>query len=110
MQTITVDDFYKHASQNTQESVDSLLPSGINKEIGHFNVFSLVDLMPRLRADPGHIIRSAWYGAGMLPSMPIRLFILKRTPYCLQRQKYLITGSRRTLTSRAISAYLPVIF
>jgi AraC family transcriptional activator of pobA len=55
MQTITVDDFYKHASQNTQESVDSLLPSGINKEIGHFNVFSLVDLMPRLRADPGHM-------------------------------------------------------
>lgn len=55
MQTITVDDFYKHASSITSESVESLLPLGINKEIGHFNVFSMVDLMPRLKADPGHM-------------------------------------------------------
>jgi len=63
MQTVTIDDFYKQASSAIDKSVESLLPSGINKEIGHFNIFSLVDLMPKFKADPGHMPynRRAYY-------------------------------------------------
>lgn len=58
MKPISIDDFYKDASKATHESVDSLLPPGIKKEIGHFNVFSLVDLMARYKTDPGDMVYS----------------------------------------------------
>lgn len=60
MQTITVDEFYKQISK---EDAPSLLPAGINKEIGHFNVFNVEDLAPKFKNDPGHMPynRRAYY-------------------------------------------------
>jgi AraC family transcriptional activator of pobA len=55
METISVDDFYKNTASKINKDVESLLPAGINKEIGHFNVFSLADLVPKMKADPGHM-------------------------------------------------------
>ena len=52
MKALTIDDFYKDTAKATQEDVDSLLPPGIKKEIGHFNVFSVADLATRYKADP----------------------------------------------------------
>jgi len=63
MKTITIADFYKDAALITRESVESLLPAGINNEIGHFNVFNVADLIPKFKADPGHMPynRRAYY-------------------------------------------------
>jgi len=55
MKPTSVDEFYRHTSTIIHESVESLLPPDINKEIGHFNIFNLEDLVPKLRADPGHM-------------------------------------------------------
>lgn len=41
MTTTTLKDFYKEMGQ----AVNNLLPEGISKEIGHFNVFSVADLI-----------------------------------------------------------------
>jgi AraC family transcriptional activator of pobA len=63
MQAITIDEFYKQAASITKDGVGGLLPEGINKEIGHFNVFSLADLLPKFKDDPGHMPynRRAYY-------------------------------------------------
>jgi AraC family transcriptional activator of pobA len=42
---ITLEEFYKDTA--------SLIPADINKEIGHFNVFQIDELMARLREKPG---------------------------------------------------------
>jgi AraC family transcriptional activator of pobA len=44
METITLEDFYKDTTQ--------LIPPGINKEIGHFNVFKIDELMMLMRRKP----------------------------------------------------------
>jgi AraC family transcriptional activator of pobA len=55
MKPTSVDDFYKEAASAIQQDAASLLPPGINKEIGHFNVFNLEDLAAKFKADPGHM-------------------------------------------------------
>ncbi|GAA4336859.1 response regulator transcription factor [Mucilaginibacter gynuensis] len=49
MPDITLNDFYKDISSFGEDSVETLLPAGINKEIGHFNIFSLDDLMAKFK-------------------------------------------------------------
>ncbi|HEY0244409.1 MAG TPA: helix-turn-helix transcriptional regulator [Mucilaginibacter sp.] len=44
MEIITLDEFYKDTSL--------LIPEGINKEIGHFNVFKIDELMAQIRKKP----------------------------------------------------------
>lgn len=44
MKITTVEEFYKEASQ--------LIPEGISKEIGHFNVFNMEDLIERIGEKP----------------------------------------------------------
>lgn len=56
MNKITLDNFYAGIAKAVQENTDSLLPPGIKKEIGHFNVFSLVDLVARYKKDPGNML------------------------------------------------------
>lgn len=56
MKAITIDDFYKDTAKATQESADALIPPGIKKEIGHFNVFSLVDLFGKYKKEPGDML------------------------------------------------------
>ncbi|QDK83321.1 helix-turn-helix transcriptional regulator [Spirosoma sp. KCTC 42546] len=47
METISLDEFYKQITPSEEGGLSSLLPEGINKEIGHFNVFSIADLTAR---------------------------------------------------------------
>ena len=44
MKTTTVEEFYSQTSK--------LMPQGISKEIGHFNVFNMADLIERIREKP----------------------------------------------------------
>jgi AraC family transcriptional activator of pobA len=53
MDVTTLNDFYEHAASVSGESLSSLLPEGINKEIGHFNVFDVAELFTRIKKAPG---------------------------------------------------------
>jgi len=64
MKAKSVDTFYKDIATATQSDLDALLPAGISKEIGHFNVFDVADLFNKLKetgqmAMPYH--RRAYY-------------------------------------------------
>jgi len=52
MPITSLEEFYKQISASAAEGGRSVLPDGINKEIGHFNVFSMDELMKRLREKP----------------------------------------------------------
>ncbi|HEU4554398.1 MAG TPA: helix-turn-helix transcriptional regulator [Chitinophaga sp.] len=52
METTTLDEFYKHAAAIREVKPDSLLPEGISKEIGHFNVFDVGAVMKKMREKP----------------------------------------------------------
>lgn len=43
IQSRSLDDFYQEVSDKTGHAVDTLLPPGIQKEIGHFNVFDIAE-------------------------------------------------------------------
>jgi AraC-like DNA-binding protein len=45
MKVTTIEEFYKETSE--------LIPAGVSKEIGHFNVFSIKELMARMKDKPG---------------------------------------------------------
>lgn len=45
MDIISIEEFYKEVSELSGHEMHSLLPEGINKEIGHFNVFSIDELL-----------------------------------------------------------------
>ena len=49
---ISVDDFYQQLVTASDNDLRTLLPSGINKEIGHVNVFSVADLMEQFKRKP----------------------------------------------------------
>ena len=60
MTTTTLKDFYREMGQD----VNTLLPEGISKEIGHFNVFSVADLIARGKKQGAAIMpynRRAYY-------------------------------------------------
>ena len=44
MKPISLEEFYVQMAAGTDTAMSALLPSGIQKEIGHFNVFNLADL------------------------------------------------------------------
>ena len=52
MKSISLEEFYKQISPTTEDSLGYLLPDGITREIGHFNVFNVGDLMKRVKAKP----------------------------------------------------------
>lgn len=43
----SLEDFYKQIGRGTENNLYALLPEGINKEIGHFNVFDVSELIKR---------------------------------------------------------------
>jgi len=49
MKPRSVDTFYKDMASATQTDLDALLPAGISKEIGHFNVFNIADLFNKIK-------------------------------------------------------------
>ncbi len=52
MSTTTLKDFYTDISGKGDAELAALLPSGITKEVGHFNVFSIADLFARAGGKP----------------------------------------------------------
>lgn len=60
METTTLEDFYKETSR--------LIPEGINKEIGHFNVFKTDDIVAQVRKKPGQMPynRRAYYKISLI--------------------------------------------
>lgn len=51
MSIISIEDFYKQIARPDTEP-GSLLPGGLNKEIGHFNVFDIAELTRRMTEKP----------------------------------------------------------
>lgn len=60
MTTTTLDEFYKE--------INNLIPEGINKEIGHFNVFKTEELYTHLKKKPGAMPynRRAYYKISLI--------------------------------------------
>lgn len=63
MKSTSVEEFYRQIADMTEGRISSLLPKGINKEIGHFNVFSIEDLVPKFKKNRGFMPynRRAYY-------------------------------------------------
>lgn len=45
----SLDEFYKEAAEFTGKDINELLPPGINKEIGHFNVFDIAKTIEEVK-------------------------------------------------------------
>lgn len=45
----SLEDFYQEAAGFTGKDISALLPPGINKEIGHFNIFDIADTLRKVR-------------------------------------------------------------
>jgi AraC family transcriptional regulator, transcriptional activator of pobA len=52
MEITTLEEFYRQISSSFEDGMGFLLPDGITREIGHFNVFSMADLVQRAREKP----------------------------------------------------------
>ncbi|MCR8558109.1 AraC family transcriptional regulator [Mucilaginibacter sp. BJC16-A38] len=64
MDITTVDELYKQLGLTNDDGVNNFLPEGINKEIGHFNVFSVDELVARAKQRGMHVMpynRRAYY-------------------------------------------------
>ena len=49
IKSTSLDEFYQEATNFTGRDIDSLLPPGINKEIGHFNVFDIAETIREVK-------------------------------------------------------------
>lgn len=49
MKPISIEEFYQENIEMNDGSIITLLPEEINKEIGHFNVFRMEDLLPKIK-------------------------------------------------------------
>ncbi|WP_281232883.1 helix-turn-helix domain-containing protein [Flavobacterium gelatinilyticum] len=49
----SLDSFYKDITEGSTVEPNSLLPNDIQKEIGHFNVFDIKELLERMQGKPG---------------------------------------------------------
>jgi len=52
MEITTLEEFYRHAFSSIEVEPGFILPDGISREIGHFNVFDVADLMERIKVKP----------------------------------------------------------
>jgi len=67
METASVDDFYKKITDDTGLELVSLLPKGINKEIGHFNVFNIAELFQQAKKKNAMLYnRRAYYKISLI--------------------------------------------
>ncbi|WP_118976553.1 helix-turn-helix domain-containing protein [Taibaiella koreensis] len=49
IKSTSLEEFYKQAADFTGQEIDALLPPGINKEVGHFNVFDLAKTIAEVK-------------------------------------------------------------
>jgi AraC-like DNA-binding protein len=52
MKAKSIDEFYQEISGGSNADPSALLPNGIQKEIGHFNVFNIKELFEKLKEKP----------------------------------------------------------
>jgi AraC family transcriptional activator of pobA len=52
MKAISLPEFYQQLTTALHTDLDALLPAGIQRELGHFNVFDVADLFARIREKP----------------------------------------------------------
>ncbi|TLV04128.1 helix-turn-helix transcriptional regulator [Dyadobacter luticola] len=48
----TLDDFYREAAEFSKKDLSELIPTGITKEIGHFNVFDVAEALKMIKERP----------------------------------------------------------
>ncbi|WP_234572416.1 helix-turn-helix domain-containing protein [Rhodohalobacter sp. 614A] len=48
IKSTSLEEFYKEAADFTGRDIETLLPPGINKEVGHFNVFDISETMKKM--------------------------------------------------------------
>lgn len=49
LKATTLEEFYEHASNFSGKEISSLLPPGIDKEIGHFNIFDIAETIEKFK-------------------------------------------------------------
>lgn len=52
MDIMTLEEFYRHAASGIEGGMDAILPQGITREIGHFNVFDVEEVFRKIREKP----------------------------------------------------------
>lgn len=52
MKTDSLEDFYRQITASHDVELSSLLPKGIDKDIGHFNIFNVGDIVKRFKIKP----------------------------------------------------------
>ena len=52
MKSKSIEEFYQDIARDSNTEPSSLLPNGIQKEIGHFNVFNIQELFEKMRHKP----------------------------------------------------------
>ena len=67
MKAISLDEFYQQLTTALDGAPGALLPGGIQREIGHFNVFDVADLFRRVREKPPMLYdRRAYYKINLI--------------------------------------------
>jgi AraC family transcriptional activator of pobA len=61
MKTVSLDDFYEDINSGSEKGINELLPKGIRKEIGHFNVFDIKELSRRKQGNAMPYDRRSYY-------------------------------------------------
>lgn len=79
IKNITLSEFYEEYASFTNTDINTLLPPGIHKEIGHFNVFDVSETIKKVKlTQTMPYNRRAYYKISLIggkngPNMPIRL-------------------------------------
>jgi AraC-like DNA-binding protein len=55
MKQESLEHFYRSAASMLDKQAESLLPQGINREIGHFNIFNLGEFVTKFKDDPAQM-------------------------------------------------------
>ncbi|QEC52997.1 AraC-like DNA-binding protein [Anseongella ginsenosidimutans] len=67
IKSTSLEEFYQQASGFTGKDIHTLLPSGINKEIGHFNVFDISETIQQVkRKQPMPYNRRAYFKISLI--------------------------------------------
>ncbi|MFA6086758.1 helix-turn-helix domain-containing protein [Mucilaginibacter sp.] len=67
MDIISVDRFYQEASAALNKDISQLLPEGLTKEVGHFNVFDVAELIKLVKVKPNMTYnRRAYYKINLI--------------------------------------------
>ncbi|MGI4871394.1 MAG: hypothetical protein ACRYFX_09485 [Janthinobacterium lividum] len=93
MTTTALQTLYQELAPCTSLDLNTLLPGGIQREVGHFNVFDIADLWEPTQMRPAtpYACRSFYkislFAAVAAPSMPSKLLRLSQMRWYFRRPK-----------------------